>query len=98
MSMVAILCDLQENVKSTISVELLALNDQSTPGANVIAISLFDPTRHQRRQRRGKTPAAEKQSKLRAALEEVTSLRGRIIESVHLSPVKAQREATKPAT
>ena len=67
-------------------VELLALNDQSTPGAKVIAISLFDPTRHRGVNGAGKRAAAEKQSKLRAALEEVTSLRGRIIESVHLSP------------
>ena len=66
-------------------VELLALNDGSAPSAKIIAISLVDPMRHRAVNGAGKRGEAEKQLKLRAALEEEPSLRGRIIESVHLS-------------
>jgi uncharacterized protein (DUF697 family) len=65
--------------------ELLELNDKSASGAKVIGISLFDLTRHRSGDGAGKRATAEKQSKLRAALEEKANVNGRIVEMVQLA-------------
>ena len=64
---------------------LLKLNDEQSAGAQVIGISLFDPTRHHTKDGAGKRVSAEKQSKLRTALEDKTNIRGRVVEMVQLA-------------
>jgi len=65
--------------------ELLELNDKSGSIGKVIGISLSNFIRPRAVNGSEKRTAAEKQSKLRAALEEKTNVRGRIIEMVQLS-------------
>jgi uncharacterized protein (DUF697 family) len=70
--------------------ELLKLNDDSAPGAKIFGISLFDPMHHRAGDGAGKRPNSERQSKLRAALEEKKIVRDRIVELMQLPCIGEQ--------
>lgn len=68
----------------------LQWNEETTPGAKIIGISLFDSTRNRARNGAARGVAAERQStKLRAALEEKANVRAHLAE---IMPVPLGRE------
>lgn len=69
----------------------LQLNEEIAPGAKVIALSLYNPTRG--RDGAGKRSETDKQSKLRAMLEEKAVIRDRLVEILHL-PTAHEKTAT----
>jgi uncharacterized protein (DUF697 family) len=68
----------------------LQWNEEVAPGAKIIGVSLFEPTKTRTKNGTTRSAAAEKPSaKLRAALEEKTSVRAQLIE---ITPLPLRRE------
>ena len=76
----------------------LQWSEETAPGARIIGVSFFDPTRSHTKDT-ARIAAAEKQSeKLRAALEEKTSMRDRLIEIMLVPLSRDQSPANQNQT